>query len=44
MASNRVRIIGGQWRSRWIQFPDAEICVLRPIAYARRYSTGSVRI
>jgi len=24
MASNRVRIIGGQWRSRWIKFPDVE--------------------
>lgn len=24
MASNRVRIIGGRWRSRWIKFPDFE--------------------
>ena len=24
MAANRVRIIGGEWRSRWIKFPDIE--------------------
>jgi 16S rRNA (guanine966-N2)-methyltransferase len=24
MASNRVRIIGGHWRSRWIKVPDAD--------------------
>jgi 16S rRNA (guanine966-N2)-methyltransferase len=24
MALNRVRIIGGRWRSRWIKFPDAD--------------------
>jgi len=28
MAPNRVRIIGGQWRSRWIKFPD--VAGLRP--------------
>jgi 16S rRNA (guanine966-N2)-methyltransferase len=28
MPANRVRIIGGQWRSRWIKFPDHES--LRP--------------
>lgn len=31
---NRVRIIGGQWRRRWINFPDAE--GLRPTADAVR--------
>jgi 16S rRNA (guanine966-N2)-methyltransferase len=24
MSANRVRIIGGRWRSRWIKFPDLE--------------------
>jgi 16S rRNA (guanine966-N2)-methyltransferase len=24
MPANRVRIIGGEWRSRWIRFPDIE--------------------
>ncbi len=24
MPENRVRIVGGRWRSRWIQFPDAD--------------------
>lgn len=24
MNANRVRIVGGQWRSRWIRFPDVE--------------------
>src|SRR6185436_12399713 len=24
VAANRVRIIGGEWRSRWVKFPDIE--------------------
>ncbi|MEO8630638.1 MAG: 16S rRNA (guanine(966)-N(2))-methyltransferase RsmD [Betaproteobacteria bacterium] len=24
MPENRVRIVGGRWRSRWIEFPDAD--------------------
>jgi 16S rRNA (guanine966-N2)-methyltransferase len=40
---NRVRIIGGQWRSRVISFPASEGLRPTPDRVGRRYRIGLVK-